>query len=389
MSPLTVVRPATIEVDDLAIEDLQRRIRAVRTAHFPLDGRWAYGTGPEVVRELLGLWLTFDVEALVRDLNAIPQVDVIVDGLRVRAFHARGERDGALPIVLTHGWPSTVLEPLGLADRLARPSAYGADPHDSFHVIVPAMPGFPLSQAPTALDDYTAARIADRWMHLMAALGYQRFVASAGDIGARVTTWLAARHPGRVLGIHVSSNALDTPPPDADLSTAERSWLRQRAMWDQEEGGYMRLQQTKPLSLAHGLADSPAGLAAWISEKWHGWSDQGDGTVDRFAPDDILAHLSLYWLTNSIGTSLIHYYVHDRPPGSRPPAGSIDVPVSFYLSPAENGGIPPRELAERQFPVARWSELPRGGHFLASEEPDLLVEDVRAAFRPLRAGASS
>jgi pimeloyl-ACP methyl ester carboxylesterase len=380
----TTVRPATIGFDDRAVDDLRRRIRETRTVRFPLPGRWAYGTGRDVVGELLRLWSQFDVGALVRDLNAMAPVDVTVDGVRITAFHVRGERHDALPIVLTHGWPSTVLEPLAVADRLARPSAHGGDRGDSFHVVVPAMPGFPLSEAPTALDDYTAARIADRWVHLMAALGYRRFSASAGDIGARVTTWLGARHPDRVLGIHVSSNALDTPPPDADLSAAERSWLRQRAVWDQQEAGYLRIQQTKPLSLAHGLADSPAGLAAWIGEKWHGWSDPGAAAVDRFTPEELLGHLSLYWLTNSTGTSLIHYYVHGRPPGARPPAHGVRVPVSFYLSPAENGGIPPRELAERQFTVARWSELPRGGHFLASEEPELLVEDVRAAFRPLR-----
>ncbi len=384
MTPLIAVEPAIVDIDARAIEDLRRRIRTARIAHIPLPGRWTYGTGKEVVHELLELWAQFDVEALVRSLNGIPQVDVTVDGLRVRAFHVRGERDDALPIVLTHGWPSTVLEPLALADRLARPSAHAAGPRRLLPRRRAGDAGLPLSAAPTALDDYTAARIADLWTHVMAALGYQRFVASAGDIGARVTTWLAARHPDRVRGIHVSSNALDTPPPHTDLSPAERSWLRRRASWDREDGAYAHLQQTKPLSLAHGLADSPAGLAAWISEKWHGWSDQGTGARNRFTPDDLFGHLSLYWLTNSIGTSLIHYYVYGRPPGARPPAGSIDVPVNFVLSPAENGGIPPRDLAERQFPVARWSELPRGGHFLASEQPELLAEDVREAFRPLR-----
>jgi pimeloyl-ACP methyl ester carboxylesterase len=384
MGSREAVRPAIVDFEERAIDELRRRIRAARTAQVPLPDRWAFGTGSDVVREVLELWARFDIEALVRSLNAIPQVDVTVDGLPIRAFHVRAERDAALPIVLTHGWPSSILEPLALADRLARPSAHGADPADCFHVVVPAMPGFPLSVAPAALDDYTAARIADRWARLMAALGYQRFVASGGDIGARVTTWLAARQPDRVLGIHVSSNALDTPPPGTDLSAAELSWLRRRATWDWMEGGYMHLQQTKPLSLAHGLADSPAGLAAWIGEKWHSWTDQSVTGVDWAASDELLGHLSLYWLTNSVGSSLLHYYVYDRAPGARPPAGSVDVPVSFVLSPAENGGIPPRELAERQFPVARWSELPRGGHFLASEVPDLLAGDVRAAFRALR-----
>jgi pimeloyl-ACP methyl ester carboxylesterase len=384
VTPRTTVHPATVRFEERDVAELRRRIRATRAVDVPFDDRWAYGTGKDVVRELAELWLDFDVAALSRDLNAVPQVDVTLDGLRVRVFHVRSERDDALPIVLTHGWPSSILEPLELADRLARPSAYGADPDDSFHVVVPALPGFPLSAAPSTLDGYTAARIADRWVQVMTALGYPRFAAHAGDIGARVTAWLGARHPDHVVGIHVSSNALATPPADADLSAAERSWLRQRALWSQAEGAYMQIQQTKPLSLAHGMADSPAGLAAWISEKWHGWSDRRSGAIDRFSPTHLLGHLTLYWLTNSIATSLIHYHVHDRTPGPRPPAGSVDVPVSFFLSPAENGGIPPRELAERQFTVTRWSELPRGGHFLASEEPELLVADIRAAFRPAR-----
>jgi pimeloyl-ACP methyl ester carboxylesterase len=250
--------------------------------------------------------------------------------------------------------------------------------------VIPALPGFPLSAAPSALDDYTAARTADRWAQLMTALGYSRFAASAGDIGARVTAWLGARHPDRTLGIHLSSNALGPAPSGAKLSASEAAWLHGRTAWDREDGGYAHVQQTKPLSLAHGLADSPAGLAAWIVEKWRGWSAGADDVLAHFGAEEILGNLSLYWFTNSIATSLIAYAVHDHPPGARPAPHSVGVPVSFYLAPAENGGIPPREFAERHYKVERWTELPRGGHFVGAEEPDLLADDIRAAFRPLR-----
>jgi pimeloyl-ACP methyl ester carboxylesterase len=375
-----VVRPARVAFSDEDIADLRQRIARTRPARFPLAGRWDFGTGREVVDATLDRWSEFDPHALAARLNAIPQIDVELDGITVRAFHLQGEIADALPIVLTHGWPSTVLELLGLADRLARPSAHGATAHESFHVVVPALPGFPLSSAPASLDDYTAARTADLWVRMMEALGYAHFAASAGDIGARVTGWLAARHPDRVLGVHVSSNALSAPPLTDDLSAAEADWLHRRTEWDRDEGGYMHIQQTRPLSLAHALSDSPAGLAAWILEKWRGWGDHADDVFDHYGEEELLGHLSLYWLTDSVASSLLPYAAHDRPPGARPAPGSVEVPVSFYLAPAENCGVPPRELAERQYPVARWTELPRGGHFLASEEPGFLADDIRAAF---------
>lgn len=217
------VRPATVRFEHARTDELRTRIRATRTARFPFRDRW-YGTGSGVLAEILERWARFDPDELAARLNAIPQHDVDVDGVVIRAFHVRAERRDALPIVLTHGWPSTVLE-LPLAERLARPERHGADVADGFHVVVPALPGFPLSSAPAALDDYTA----DRWVALMGALGYERFVASAGDIGARVT----------------------------DFTAAERAWLERRAAWDREEGGSEHLQQTKPLTLAHALAEQP------------------------------------------------------------------------------------------------------------------------------------
>jgi pimeloyl-ACP methyl ester carboxylesterase len=384
MTALPTVRAARVAFDAAGIEDLRRRIAATRRVRFPLPGRWTYGTGIDVVRAALELWVQFDIDGLEARLNTVPQVDVELDGIAIRAFHVRGERDDALPIVLTHGWPSTILELLALAERLARPSAHGADPSDSFHVVVPALPGFPLSAAPAAIEDHTAARIADLWAGLMDALGYSRFAASAGDIGARITAWLGARHPERVVGIHVSSNALTDPTDEEGLTADEVAWLRRRTAWTRAEGAYMHVQRTKPLSLAHALTDSPAGLAAWILEKWHGWTPDADDVIDHFGAQELLGHLTLYWLTGSVATSLAHYWAYDLPPGPRPPDGGVPVPASFYLAPGENGGVPPRSIAERQHRVARWSRLPRGGHFVAAEEPDMLAGDIRAAFRETR-----
>jgi len=372
--------PASVRIDPSEVGHLRSRIAATRRAGFRGREPWAFGTGREVLAEVLDLWAGFDVGALADSLNAIPQVDVRFGELTIRALHLRGEVDDALPIVITHGWPSTVLEVLPLAQRLAWPSRFGGAASDAFHVVVPALPGFPLSGAALELGEYTAASIADRWAQLMSALGYDRFAASGGDIGARVTVWLAARHPERVIGAHVTANALWPELPGAELGPGEREYAGRLMAWEQDEGAYMHIQATKPLSLAHGLSDSPAGLAAWIVEKWHAWSGWGDDLLDRFAPE-LLGHLTLYWMTNSIATSFLPYHVAHRPPGMRPWGLDITVPVSFYLSPDDIGGIPPREFVARQYRIAGWTEFPRGGHFMASEEPDLLAADVRKAFR--------
>jgi pimeloyl-ACP methyl ester carboxylesterase len=372
--------PASVGIGPSEVGHLRSRIAATRRACFRHQEPWAFGTGPEVLAEVLDLWGEFDVGALADSLNAIPQVDVRFGELTIRALHLRGEVDEALPIVITHGWPSTVLEVLPLAQRLARPSQYGGAAADAFHVVVPALPGFPLSGAALELSEYTGAGIADRWAQLMSALGYDRFAASGGDIGARVAVWLAARHPERVIGAHVTSNVLWPELPGVELGPGEREYVGRLAAWERDEGAYMHIQETKPLSLAHGLSDSPAGLAAWIVEKWHTWSGSRDDLLDRFAPE-LLGHLTLYWMTNSIATSFLPYHVAHRPPGKRPWGLDITVPVSFYLPPDDIGGIPPREFVARQYRIAGWTEFPRGGHFMASEYPDLLAADVRKAFR--------
>jgi pimeloyl-ACP methyl ester carboxylesterase len=373
------VRPARVELAAGTLEDLRDRIAATRAARIPpgVTGRW--GIDADALAEILARWRSFDADALAQRLDAIDQVDVAFDDGTVRALHFRGEVEHATPLVVVHGWPSTVLEAIPLAERLASPSRHGGDPADAFHVVVPALPGFPLSSPAGDLDGYTGSALADRCTDVMLALGYERFGASGGDIGARVAAWVGARHPDRVLGVHVTSNALWHELPGADLSEEERSYVERLAAWDHDEGAYMHVQETKPLVLAPGLSDSPAGLAAWIGEKWQAWTGSGPDALEPLMPE-LLGTLTLYWATNSIATSLLPYAVAHRPPGKRPWGRDITVPVSFYLPPADIGGIPPRRFAERQYDVARWSELPRGGHFAACEEPDLLAADVRAAF---------
>jgi pimeloyl-ACP methyl ester carboxylesterase len=287
-------------------------------------------------------------------------------------------------VIITHGWPSSFLEIVPLIERMTQPERFGGRAEDACHLVIPSLPGFGFSSPARTLEAYTGAAIADLWARAMTSLGYERFFASGGDIGARVTSWLGVRHPQRVRGIHVSSNALRLVLPGEAIPTEdEQAYLAQRNQWAAAEGGYMHVQQTKPLSLAYGLSDSPAGLAAWLAEKWSSWSD-GLNCASTEVMDIILSHATLYWISNTIATSFLPYFVYDWPPGARVDGTQVKVPVGFYLSAAEIGGIPPESFARRQFEIARWSVLPRGGHFMATEEPELLAEDLLTFIRALR-----
>jgi pimeloyl-ACP methyl ester carboxylesterase len=241
------------------------------------------------------------------------------------------------------------------------------------------MPGFAYSETVPDLGRLTAASIADRWHILMTRLGYGSYFASGADIGARVTAWLAVRHPRAVLGAHMDTNALFPERIDGvheGLSPEEEAWLSGMAAWSDREGAYHLLQATKPLTAALAVSDSPLALAGWVAEKWHDWS-RLDLTADP-ARTMLLSLLTLYWTTGSFGSSVLHYHAHDLPPGARPGAHQDAAPIAVYANEFDIGGVPPRSLAERQFHEPRWNVLPRGGHFVAAEEPDLLAADIRA-----------
>ena len=363
------------------VPGLVRRLNESRfPARQPLDD-WSAGVPAAFARDLTGRWATdFDFEAYQAELQALPHFRVTIDGTRTHFLHARSPHPHARPIVVTHGWPSSFLELVPLIDRLTRPEQHGGQAADAFHVVVPSMPGFAYSDPAESLDRMTAASIADRWRILMAQLGYDSFFAAGGDIGARVTAWLAVRHPDAVLGAHMSTNALSPTYTaglhDDTLTHEEQGWLRTMAAWSETDGAYHHLQGTKPLTVALVLSDSPLALVAWVAEKWQAWSclDLTSAPARKI----LLDLLTLYWTTNSLGSSVLHYYAHDLPPGPRPTMTPHAAPISLYASEDEIGGVPPESLAHRQFHRPRWSVLPRGGHFLAIEEPDLLAADIRA-----------
>jgi pimeloyl-ACP methyl ester carboxylesterase len=379
------IEPFAIEVPERELEELRRRIRHTRWPDaIPASG-WSYGSDPDYLRELLGYWAEgFDWRDREAELNALPQFRAEVDGIGIHFVHERGSGPSPLPLVISHGWPSTFVEMLELIPRLAHPERYGGDPRDAFDVVVPSLPGFGFSDPPRR-PGVTKTRVAALWARLMSeGLGYPRFGARGGDIGSGISAFLGLDHPTRVAGVHVSDAIRPyLGPGSPPLTDAERRFLEEERRWLAAEGGYDHIQATKPQSLGYGLNDSPAGLAGWIVEKYRSWSDCGGEIERRFDRDTVLTHLTIYWVTETINPANRMYCERDREARTLGPGERVEVPCAMALFPADIDH-PPREWAERAYRLERWTEMPRGGHFAAFEEPDLLAEDLREFFRPLR-----
>jgi pimeloyl-ACP methyl ester carboxylesterase len=381
------VRPFLPEAPESALADLRERLARTRWPDGVEDGDWSRGTPLPILRELAEHWRTqFDWRKVEARIAALPNFVADVDGFQIHFLHLRGEGAAPFPLIVTHGWPGSFLEMLDLAPRLANPSKEGADPADGFDVIVPSLPGYGYSQKPRAPGMHTK-RIAELFGCLMSGLKYERFGAQGGDWGATISTRLAMLFPDRVAGIHLNyipgSYAPHTGEGARPLSPGEEKFLADRNRWLEEEGAYGHLQATRPQTLAYGLNDSPVGLLAWILEKLRNWSDCGGDVFARFSADTLLAHVTLYWLTGTIGSSAALYAEASAVPLRFGPGERVPAPCGVARFPKEEP-MPPRDWAERAYDVVRWTEMPRGGHFAAMEEPSLLAADVREFFRPLR-----
>ena len=382
---VTTIRPFEIAIAEEALADLHMRLERTRWPDEVDGAGWEYGTNLAYLRELVGYWRTsFDWRAQERALNHFAHYVASIDGLDVHFIHERGQGPRPLPLVLTHGWPGTFFEMRKLIPLLTNPARFGADPLDAFDVVVPSLPGYGFSERPRQRD-FARSWIINRWAALMTdALGYARFGAHGGDFGSGVTTGLGLRYPERLVGIHLTALADPYLGPGApELSPAESAYLRLRERWRDEEGGYQHQQGTRPQTLGYGLNDSPAGLAAWIVEKYRAWSGC-NGDVERsFTKDELLTTITIYWLTQTINSSIRMYYAARHYPQPATAEDRVTVPTGVALT-TEAVDHAPREWAERLYHLQRWTELPRGGHFLALEEPELLAEELRAFFRPLR-----
>jgi pimeloyl-ACP methyl ester carboxylesterase len=377
--------PFVVDVPQATLDDLRERLRRTRWPDEVEGAGWDYGTSLPYLRDVVEYWhARFDWRREERAMNAFPHFRAVMDGLGVHYIHARGRGPAPLPLLVTHGWPSSFVEMLPLIPLLCDPAAHGGDPADAFDVVVPSVPGFGFSDRSKARG-MTRSRVAALWAELMEGLGYSRYAAHGNDIGAVITGWLAHDFPERLVAIHTMMPGFPSPVIGYDArppTDAERAHAEVQARWEQEEGGYNRIQETRPQTLGYGLHDSPAGLAAWILEKWRAWTDP-TGDVERHIPRDLLlANVTLYWVTETANSANRSYYERARDP--RRITTRIRVPTGVALS-TEAVQRVPRERAERSYAdIRRWTELPRGGHFFAAEEPRLLAEELRAFFRPFR-----
>ncbi|MFD6295319.1 epoxide hydrolase family protein [Streptomyces sp. NPDC060235] len=391
---LPALRPFRLAIPQGDLDDLHERLDRTRWPDELPGVGWAYGVPRDYLRELVRYWRhDYDWRAAEARLNTWPQFTTEIDGARLHFAHIRSPEADATPLIITHGWPGSIVEFTDIVGPLTDPRAHGGDPADAFHLVLPSIPGFGLS-GPTRDTGWEFTRVAAAFATLMERLGYRRYGAQGGDWGGAVSRELGRAHPDRLIGVHLNllpgSSATTEPTAGelAALSPEQRertlaSWRRGQD-WNREEGGYAAIQATRPQTLAYALTDSPVGQLAWIAEKFRQWTDSGDRPEDAVDRDLLLTDVMLYWLTGTAGSSARIYYERAHADyWGRPPEPSV-APTALAVFPEENF-VPLRHVAERTDRIVRWTEFDRGGHFAAMEEPDLLVADVRAFFRALRA----
>ena len=386
------MRPFKIEIPEEQIDDLKRRLRYSRLpgAIFQIDSQ--DGISLPFMRTLMDYWREeFDWRAQEARLNQLPHFKADIRGYSVHFLHKIGLGPAPVPLVLTHGWPGSFLEFETLIQHLTDPASHGGDPSDAFDVVVPSLPGFGFSSAPEG-PGTNSRRIAELWHDLMQMLGYERYFAQGGDIGSGVSTWLGVLYPRNVAGVHLNYVSAGFRPPldqrTPALNSQETEFHERAAAFAAEEGGYSLLQATKPQTLSYALTDSPTGLAAWILEKFESWTDNDGNLEDLISLDRLLTNICLYWFGNSIDASLRLYKENRKSPLALEGLVPCDVPFAIAHFPKELP-IPPRSWIERALKVERWTEMPRGGHFAALEQPQALAEDIRASFRPWRNRATN
>jgi len=378
------IQPFKIAIPQVTLDDLRERLARTRFPDEVEGAGWDYGTNLDYLKQLTGYWQhTFDWRAQEARLNQFAHFKTEIDGLMIHFIHERGKGPNPLPLILTHGWPDSFYRMHKIIPMLTDPESFGGNAADSFDVIVPSIPGFGFSD-PVRKPGWTVKQTAQLWASLMRdVLGYQRYAAAGGDGGSPISQLLALNNPASVIGIHLTDIGFQATMnlDPSSLTPAEQQYLEAMQQRFFQEGGYVMIQSTKPQTLAYGLSDSPIGLAAWIIEKFYGWSDI-DGDLEReYTKDELLTNIMIYWVTQTINPSIRSYYEESHAPSLKP-GQRVEVPVAMALFPKDTP--PPRALAERTLRIERWTEMPRGGHFPALEVPELYAGDLQAFFRSLR-----
>ena len=377
----TDLTPFTVDVPEADLEDLRARLAATRWPAESPDDDWVRGVPGSYLRDLAAYWQhDFDWRAQERLLNGPEQFTTTIDGQRVHFWHVRSPEPDALPLVITHGWPGSVVEFLDVIGPLTDPVAHGGNAADAFHVVAPSIPGYTFS-GPVTQPGWDPARVGAAFAALMGRLGYERYAAQGGDWGSTITREIGLADPEHVVGVHLNMLIQRAPrADDGDLTDEEQARVAEVTRYVKDGSGYRSIQATRPQTLSYALTDSPVGQLAWIVEKFRDWTDNDGLPEDALSRDRMLANVSLYWFTRTAGSSAQLYYEAARAArGVRPST----VPTGVAVFPHDIAR-PIRRLAEQTDRIVRWTELDRGGHFAALEEPDLLVEEVRAMFRDLR-----
>ena len=378
------IQPFKINIPQATLDDLRERLARTRWPDEVEGAGWDYGTNVGYLKSLVDYWQhEFDWRKQEAKLNTYTQFRADIDGLNIHFIHERGKGPNPIPLILTHGWPDSFYRMHKIIPMLTDPESFGGNAADSFDVIVPSIPGFGFSDA-VRKPGWTVKQTAQLWASLMRdVLGYQRYAAAGGDGGSPISQLLALNNPASVIGIHLTDPGFQATMnlDPSSLTPAEQHYLGAMQQRFFQEGGYVMIQSTKPQTLAYGLSDSPVGLAAWIIEKFYGWSDI-DGDLEReYTKDELLTNIMIYWVTQTINPSMRSYYEESHAP-SLTPGQRVEVPVAMALFPKDTP--PPRALAERTLRIERWTEMPRGGHFPALEVPELYAGDLQAFFRSLR-----
>jgi pimeloyl-ACP methyl ester carboxylesterase len=382
------ITPFAIHIEDSALADLRRRLAATRWPDELAAEPWAYGADLAALRRMTDYWReTFDWRAAEAAINRLAQFTTEIDGIRIHFIHERGNGPAPMPVIISHGWPGSFVEMLDIIPLLADPARHGGDAADAFDVIVPSLPGYGFSGRPAA-PGMTPLAMAEIFALLMARLGYAAYGVQGGDWGATISTWLARRYPGRVTAIHLNwiPGAYQPPmgggaPP---FSEAEKAF--QARMVAQASSGvstHTGIHASRPQTLGYALNDSPAGLAAWLIDKFRMIADCGGDIESAITLDRLLTNVSVYWFTETITSAIRLYKEAQATPLKFMPGERITPPLGFASFPGEVAS-PPRAWVDRVYNVRRWTEMQRGGHFAAMEQPQALAEDIRAFFRPYR-----
>jgi len=370
-----------VAIPAAAIDDLRMRLAGARWPEKETVSDWSEGVPLAKMKTLAEYWRSgYDMRRLERRLNAVPQYRTEIDGLGIHFLHVPSKYSNALPIILTHGWPGSVIEFLKVIQPLTNPTAHGGKAEDAFHVVVPSLPGYGFSDKPTERG-WGLPRIGRAWGVLMKRLGYSDFIAQGGDWGAGVTTWMAKQRVEGLKAIHLNLPILFPPPIEGEPSAEETAAIAKLVAFGNNGSGYSRLQSTRPQTIGYSLSDSPVGQAAWIYEKLAQWSDTSNAPEGELSHDEMLDNITLYWLSNTGASSARLYFESFGTDFSRQ---QLDIPVGVSVFPGELYR-PLKIWGERTYSkLFYWNEVARGGHFAAFEQPDLFVAELRACFRKLR-----